>query len=537
MPGVAKAPLSEQTRATYERHRPERTPLYPLVVEHLETLLAQVRERTEHGFGYPRFVERTFRDFIDCGRLELGFTRVVCGSCGFERLVAFSCKRRGLCPSCEARRTSDTALHLVDRVLPAVPFRHWVLSLPIAARLLLLRDKALVSQVLRIFIRRVFAWQRRMARELGIIDGQGAAVSMIQRWGGALNANPHFHSLIPDGVFEQRPDGHVRFVPLLAPSDDDVHRICGQVAWRVDRLLQGHADELEWADPDETPASNLTLALAPCTPRRISNEGWEHPQRTRQLCAEIDGFSLYAATAVAAGDRAGLERLCRYGLRSSFTLNRLSLLEDGRVCYRLKRPWPGPGGMTQLVMDPVDFLARLANLLPPPRSNLVRYYGAFAPNAAIRARLLPRLERAKPQPPCSCPRSEPTPHTESQGGFPAGPPQPPTSPVGTTVPGRGPSVLPGHLDDANVPPMLIGAPLDPHDLLPIRQRYLDWATLLKRVHKVDILDCPRCHGRLKLLAAISDPPIVKKILEHLQLPSEPPCPAPARAPPQTELDC
>ncbi len=193
--------------------------------------------------------------------------------------------------------------------------------------------------------------------------------------------------------------------------------------------------------------------------------------------------------------------------------------------------------MTQLVMDPVDFLARLANLLPPPRSNLVRYYGAFAPNAAIRVRLLPRLERAKPQPPCSCPRSEPTPHTESQGGFPAGPPQPPTSPVGTSVPGRGPSVLPGHLDDANVPPMLIGAPLDPHDLLPIRQRYLDWATLLKRVHKVDILDCPRCHGRLKLLAAISDPPIVKKILEHLQLPSEPPCPAPARAPPQTELDC
>ena len=98
-------------------------------------------------------------------------------------------------------------------------------------------------------------------------------------------------------------------------------------------------------------------------------------------------------------------------------------------------------------------------------------------------------------------------------------------------------MLPGHPDDRNVPPMLIGAPLDPRDLLPIRQRYLDWATLLKRVHKVDILDCPRCHGRLKLLAAISDPPSVKKILEQLKLPSEPPCPAPARAPPQTEMDC
>lgn len=85
--------------------------------------------------------------------------------------------------------------------------------------------------------------------------------------------------------------------------------------------------------------------------------------------------------------------------------------------------------------------------------------------------------------------------------------------------------------------MLIGPPLAPQNLLPIRQRYLDWATLLKRVYRVDILECPRCHGRLSLLAVISDPPVVKKILQHLQLPSEPPHPAPARAPPQTELDC
>ncbi len=55
----------------------------------------------------------------------------------------------------------------------------------------------------------------------------------------------------------------------------------------------------------------------------------------------------------------------------------------------------------------------------------------------------------------------------------------------------------GTLDDLNVPPMLIGPSLAPQDLLPIRQRYLDWATLLKRVYKVDILECPRCHGGAK----------------------------------------
>jgi len=291
--------------------------------------------------------------------------------------------------------------------------------------------------------------------------------------------------LIPDGLFEQRHDGHVRFVPLLAPSDDDVHRICAQVAWRVDRLLQRYADGLELVDPDEAPAANLTLALAPCTSSRISNEGWEHPQQARRLCADVDGFSLYAGTSVAAEDRAGLERLCRYGLRSSFALSRLSLLDDGRVCYRLKRPWPGPGGVTQLVLDPVDFLARLAHLLPPPRSNLVRYYGAFAPNAAIRARLLPRQERDTS--PCSCSGSRSdttTPHTESQSGSPAGP----ISSTGLALLGPGAAAPPGTLDDLNVPPMLLGPPLAPHDLLPIRPRYLDWATLLKRVY-IRPIDC------------------------------------------------
>jgi Putative transposase len=61
--------------------------------------------------------------------------------------------------------------------------------------------------------------------------------------------------------------------------------------------------------------------------------------------------------AVAAEDRQGLERLCRYGLWPSFALERLSLLDDGRVCYRLKRPWSRPGGITELVLEPVDSLA------------------------------------------------------------------------------------------------------------------------------------------------------------------------------------
>lgn len=128
------------------------------------------RDHSEHGFGYPRFVERESEKFLACGLLCHGFVRVRCDDCAEERLVAFSCKTRGFCPSCTSRRMAGTAAHLVDHVLPAVPYRQWVLSLPRQVRLLLARDGDLLSQVFGVFLHKVFAWQRRRARALDIAD-------------------------------------------------------------------------------------------------------------------------------------------------------------------------------------------------------------------------------------------------------------------------------------------------------------------------------------------------------------------------------
>ena len=88
--------------------------------EHLASFLSETRERSPHGAGLPRFVEREFTGYLDCGILAHGFSRVRCGD---ELLVAFSCKGRGVCPSRTARRAQDTAAHLVERVLPRVPMR------------------------------------------------------------------------------------------------------------------------------------------------------------------------------------------------------------------------------------------------------------------------------------------------------------------------------------------------------------------------------------------------------------------------------
>jgi hypothetical protein len=67
----------------------------------------------------PRHVERELAEYLRCGILAHGFARVRCQACNDEILVAFSCKRLGICPSCTARRVADTAAHLVDRVLPS----------------------------------------------------------------------------------------------------------------------------------------------------------------------------------------------------------------------------------------------------------------------------------------------------------------------------------------------------------------------------------------------------------------------------------
>jgi len=94
------------------------------------TLASVPKHAVGAGRYLPDYVAREFEAYLKCGRLEHGFLRVRCESCHHEKLVAFSCKRRGFCPSCGARRMADSAAHLVDEVLPKRPIRQWVLSVP-----------------------------------------------------------------------------------------------------------------------------------------------------------------------------------------------------------------------------------------------------------------------------------------------------------------------------------------------------------------------------------------------------------------------
>ena len=119
--------------ATYERHRPEQTLLYQLVEKHHP---APVEQSESQGKSLPTHVHREFEAYLKCGRLEHGSLRVRCDKCHFERLVAFSCKKRGFCPSCSAHRMAEIAALLSDEVFPDVPLRQWVISFPFPLRYL-----------------------------------------------------------------------------------------------------------------------------------------------------------------------------------------------------------------------------------------------------------------------------------------------------------------------------------------------------------------------------------------------------------------
>lgn len=152
MPHTAEARMATRDRdaGRYQRHRPEQTLLYQIVEQHYPAFTAHLAERDRE---LPGYVQREFEDYLRCGRLEHGFLRVRCESCHVEHLVAFSCKRRGFCPSCGARRMAESAALLVDEVLPEQPVRQWVLSFPVPLCFLFASRPVIMGQVLGIVYR------------------------------------------------------------------------------------------------------------------------------------------------------------------------------------------------------------------------------------------------------------------------------------------------------------------------------------------------------------------------------------------------
>ena len=443
---------------------------------------------------------------------------------------------------------ADTAVHLVDRVLPEVPIRQWVLTLPYPLRYRCAWNAKLTGEVLRCFLRAVFADQRRRAkRDLGITRGLCGSVTFIQRFGSALNLTPHFHTIVLDGVYAGTPSQPGPFAPLPPPETEDVARVLAGTARRILRRLERKGITMEedsLADDDPLMAMlgaasiRSRIATGPeagepwrrlgdrVEPGEEEEDGVEPGARVPPRCVRHGGMSLHADVAVPARDRRRLERLCRYVARPPLALDRLEAMADGRLAYRLKTPWRD--GTTHVVMERHELLERLAPLIPPPRAHQVRYHGILAPCASGRDRVVPRRTRRADT------EHDRHANKKEETRSPAEDHAPIRRGGAQTRPDQGAEALlpaapidwpPGSIPSTPVvearPPLLAG--VDPLDSPP---RRVAWADLLQRVFEVDALRCPACGGRMRILSAITEPDVARRILDCLHMPS--------RAPPLAE---
>jgi Putative transposase. len=239
----------------------------------------------------PRYVVKAFEDYLGCGDLAGGLLRCHCDGCGHDVLVAFSCKGRGLCPSCGARRMCNEAAMLVDRVLPNAPLRQWVLSLPFELRGVAATKPDVLGAMERIFAEEIERLTKRLA---GIAGAATGSIGFPQRFGSSLNLHVPLHTLAIDGVFDKTDDGGVCVHQTPPPSKDDVDEVARRVRDRALRWLRRpsyldeRAAEERGNEPREPDALQgcMQLALAggaflarPAAPKRNPDADMERRER------------------------------------------------------------------------------------------------------------------------------------------------------------------------------------------------------------------------------------------------------------------
>jgi hypothetical protein len=291
----------------------------------------------------------------------------------------------------------------------------------------------------------------------------------------------------------------VRFRWVKAPTSDEVTQLTHTIARRIGRflerqgLLERDAENsyLTSDTVDEDPMNQLLghsityrIAVGPQAGRKVFTlqtlPASDPDEDFTDTLGEVAGFSLHAGVAAKAQERNKLERLCRYISRPAVSEKRLSLTPSGNVRYELKTPYRD--GTTHVIFEPLDFIARLAALVPKPRVNLTRFHGVFAPNSKHRVQVTPAKRGKGKKTKLADEPQEPTPAE--------------------------------------------------------RRASLTWAQRLKRVFNIDIETCRACGAAVRIIACIEDAVIIEKILTHLdektgsaEASRLPPC----RAPPQADL--
>jgi hypothetical protein len=314
------------------------------------------------------------------------------------------------------------------------------------------------------------------------------SISFTQRAGSAANLNPHAHILCPDGVYT-RVAGQARFKNLDLITDEEVADLVHAISNRCLRYLQKQgyldkdgevvinplADELFQENESITLATHSSIAgkiaFGPNAGKFVTKigsgfgYGEEIPLAKGNLCFSVNGFSLHAATRVRTNSRERLRALIEYIARGPIANERLEITKEGKVKMRLKTAWRD--GTTHLLFEPGEFIEKLAALIPPPRSHLVRWAGVFAPNSPYRKEITLK-----------------------------------------------PAVKKGFQFN--------------EDSSETKAKNHSWSAMLAQVFKIDVTKCETCGDDMVAICSVTDPESVRRYLKHINVDYEPPARAPPR---------
>ena len=317
----------------YRPRHPERTVLYRVLFHYFERFLTEYEGRFEKEYGYFRpVIKEVVERYLDCANPRSGFARIRCPDCGGEHLLTFSCKTRGFCPSCHAKRLEEWGEWMRETLLLPVPHRQVVLTIPKTLRIFFKFRRGLLGGLCRCAVRTLMVYFEALTGE-ELVPGIMVAV---QTFGERLNFHPHLHLLVTEGGVDKA--GIFRRI-----SSWDDGRLAEIFAREVLGLLVGGG-----------------LLSAEWRERILS---WRH-----------SGFNVHSR--VQAKTKPEAERVGKYMLRPILGLERLSLDErEGKVDYR----WGRDGERQETeTMDYLEFIARVTSHIPDRGQVMVRYYGLYA---------------------------------------------------------------------------------------------------------------------------------------------------------------
>ncbi len=390
----------------YRQRHPERTVFYKVLFHYFDMFLAEYENQFEREYGYLRpVIQEVIEKYLDCGNPHSGFARIRCSDCGTELLLTFSCKTRGFCPSCHAKRLEEWGEWVREKLLLDVNHRQVVFVIPKMLRIFFKYRRTLLSSLCHCAVKAVLIY-------LNAVTGKELTpgiIAAIQTFGERINFHPHLHLLVTEGGTDAEGIFH-------KVSRFDNSLIAEVFAHEVFSLLLRQ----------ELISQELVDKIL----------SWNH-----------SGFNVHSK--VRAKTREEAERVGKYMIRPILSLQRLSFeTQEGRVCYKY-----GKDTREKESMDYLEFIARVTSHIPDKGQVMTRYYGLYA-----------NAHRGK-----------------------------------VTKTGRTPYPFLLVEEDIKSPPRK------------------GWAEMIRKVYEIDPLICPQCHGPMKIIAFLTDYPVVDKIIHYLKL--------------------